>query len=100
MKKTLKILTNKYILTLLCFTVWMCFFDQRDIFNTIEQKSKLKELMNKKRYYEQEIATAQKELTDLQNNSAALEKFAREKYLMKKNGEDIYIIEDSNLIKK
>jgi len=100
MKKTIKILTNKYILTILCFIVWMCFFDQRDIFNTIEQKGKLNELMNKKHYYEQEIAIAQKELTDLQNNSAALEKFAREKYLMKKDGEDIYIIEDSNFIKK
>ena len=100
MKKTIKILTNKYILTILCFIVWMSFFDQRDIFNTIEQKGKLNELMNKKHYYEQEIAIAQKELTDLQNNSSALEKFAREKYLMKKDGEDIFIVEDTNFIKK
>ncbi|MFP5039556.1 FtsB family cell division protein [Parasediminibacterium sp. JCM 36343] len=95
MKKFAKILTNKYLLATLCFVVWMCFFDQRDIFNTLDQKGKLDDLLAKKHYYQQEIATAQQELTDLQNNAAALEKFAREKYLMKKDGEDIYIIEDT-----
>jgi hypothetical protein len=44
----------------------------------------------------QEIEKTKKELQDLQNNPAALEKFAREHYLMKKDGEDIYIIEDSS----
>ena len=100
MKKAIKFIANKYILTLLGFLVWMCFFDQRDIFNTIEQKSKLNQLLAKKHYYEKEIAVAQQELTDLQNSSISLEKFAREKYLMKKDGEDIYLIEDSNEIKK
>ena len=38
---------------------------------------------------------AKAELTDLQNDPAALEKFARERYLMKRDGEDVYIIEDS-----
>jgi cell division protein FtsB len=80
--------------------VWMCFFDQRDIFNTIEQKGKLNQLLAKKHYYEKEIASAQQELTDLQNSSISLEKFAREKYLMKKDGEDVYIILDSTQIKK
>lgn len=77
----------------------MCFFDQRDILNTIEQKGKLNQLLAKKHYYEQEIASAQQELTDLQNNSISLEKFAREKYLMKKDGEDVYLIVDSTQIK-
>ena len=100
MKKAIKIFTNKYILTSLGFIVWMCFFDQRDIFNTIEQKGKLNQLLTKKHYYEKEIATAQQELTDLQNSSTSLEKFAREKYLMKKDGEDIYLIVDSTQTNK
>ncbi len=100
MKKIAVVLTNKYLLTIILFIVWMCFFDQRDIFNTFEEKGKLNDLLAKKHYYEKEIATAQQELTDLQNNSSALEKFAREKYMMKKDGEDIYIIEDTNEIKK
>lgn len=73
--------------------MWMLFFDQRDIFYVREQKQKLKELENKKNYYRQEIEKAKKDLTDLQNNPAALEKFAREHYMMKKDGEDIFVID-------
>lgn len=100
MKKIPKFLTNKYFLSITFFAVWLMFFDQRDFFNTSEQKQKLKELEKQKQYYLQEIEKAKKELTDLQNNPAALEKFAREKYLMKKDGEDIYIIEPQQDIKK
>jgi cell division protein DivIC len=70
----------------------MLFFDQRDFFYVWEQKQKLKEAENKKHYYELEIERAKKDLADLQNSSAALEKFAREKYLLKKDGEDVYLI--------
>lgn len=100
MKQVITFFTNKYTLSIILFIVWMCFFDQRDLFNTIEQKKTLNDLLAKKHYYEHEITTAQQELTDLQNNSTALEKFAREKYLMKRDGEDIYIIEDTTQIKK
>lgn len=79
----------------------MLFFDQRDLFYVREQKQKLKELENKKNYYRQEIEKTKKDLTDLQNNPAALEKFAREHYMMKKDGEDIFIVEHpSDSIKK
>lgn len=100
MKKISSILFNKYLLAGGFFIVWMLFFDQRDFFYVREQKLKLKELENKKKYYEQEIAKTKKELTDLQNNPSALEKFARERYLMKRDGEDIFIIEDSTSVKK
>jgi cell division protein DivIC len=100
MKQIIPIITNKYLLAIVFFAVWMCFFDQRDIFNTLEQKQKLKALEAKKHYYESEIDKAKKDLDNLQNSPAALEKFARERYLMKKDGEDIFIIEDTALIKK
>jgi len=100
MKKITSILFNKYLLATLFFIVWMLFFDQRDIFYVLDQKQKLKELEKKKSYYETEIAQTRKQLTDLQNNQSALEKFARERYLMKKDGEDIFIIEDSASVKK
>ena len=83
---------NKYVLTISFFIVWMLFFDQRDIFYVREQKQKLKELENKKNY-RQEIEKAKKDLTDLQHNPAALEKFAREHYMMKKDGEDIFVVD-------
>ena len=100
MKKFTSIITNKYLVALSFFVVWMLFFDQRDYFQQRERREELKKLEAKKRYYVQEIEKTQKELTDLQNNPAALEKFAREHYLMKKDGEDIYIIEDSADLKK
>jgi cell division protein DivIC len=88
MKKILNILTNKYL------------FDQRDYFQLKERQLELRKLETKKQYYVQEIEKTKQELHDLQNNPAALEKFAREHYLMKKDGEDIYLIEDSSAFKK
>jgi len=95
MKKVASIITNKYLLASGFFVVWMLFFDQRDFFQQRDRGEDLRKLEAKKQYYVQEIEKTQKELTDLQNNPTALEKFAREHYLMKKDGEDIYIIEDS-----
>lgn len=100
MKKITKILTNKYLLTAVFFLVWMLFVDQRDFFQQRERKAELQKLEAKKRYYQEEINKARKTLTDLQSNPAALEKFARERYLMKKDGEDIFTLEDSTAITK
>lgn len=95
MKKLTSIITNKYFLAGGFFVVWMLFFDQRDFFQQRERNAELKKLEAKKQYYLDEINKTQQELNDIQSNHAALEKFARERYLMKKDGEDIFIIEDS-----
>lgn len=100
MKKIATILTNKYLVASVFFIVWMLFFDQRDYFQQRERKAELNKLEAKKRYYVEEIEKTRKQLQDLQHNPAALEKFARERYLMKRNGEDIFIIEDSADLKK
>lgn len=100
MKKAIPYLTNKYLITMVLFIVWMLFYDQRDYFQQKERRNELKKLEMKKTYYEQEIDKTKKELGDLQNSPAALEKYARERYLMKKDGEDIFIIEDSTQAKK
>ncbi|TDO28923.1 FtsB family cell division protein [Sediminibacterium goheungense] len=95
MKKITSIITNKYLLAGGFFVVWMLFFDQRDFFQQRERNAELKKLEAKKKYYLDEIEKTKQELQDIQSNPAALEKFARERYLMKKEGEDIFIIEDS-----
>jgi len=100
MKKIATILTNKYLVASVFFIVWMLFFDQRDYFQQRERQAELNKLEAKKRYYVEEIEKTRKQLQDLQNNPAALEKFARERYLMKREGEDIFIIEDSTDLKK
>ena len=100
MRKLAKVITNKYFIASLFFIVWMLFIDQRDYFQQKERRDELHKLEQKKAYYQQEINKTRKELGDLQHSPAALEKYARERYLMKKEGEDIYIIEDSLASKK
>jgi cell division protein FtsB len=78
----------------------MLFIDQRDYFQQKERRDELRKLELKKEYYQKEIEKTRKELGDLQNSPAALERFARERYLMKKEGEDIFIFEDSSAEKK
>ncbi|MCG9900140.1 MAG: septum formation initiator family protein [Sediminibacterium sp.] len=87
-------LINVYTLTLLgCFT-WMLFFDEKNFFEQRERKKELDLLLKKKAYYESAIEQTRKELNDLQNNPDAIEKFARERYFMKKQGEEIFVVED------
>jgi cell division protein DivIC len=100
MKKFASIITNKYLLAGVFFIIWMLFVDQRDYFQQKERRDELRKLEMKKEYYQKEIDKTRKELGDLQNSPAALERFAREHYLMKKEGEDIFIIEDSTTGKK
>jgi cell division protein DivIC len=100
MKKIIPIVTNKFLLAGVFFIIWMLFIDQRDYFQQKERRDELQKLEQKKAYYQKEIDKTRKELGDLQNSPAALEKYARERYLMKKDGEDIYIFEDSTTAKK
>lgn len=88
-------LKNKYILTLFFFAVWMVFFDDRDIITThFRYKKELRNLEDSKAYYQEQIAETRKELEQLKNDPQALERYAREKYRMKRANEDLYIIED------
>lgn len=88
-------LKNKYILTLLFFAVWMVFFDDRDIITThFRYKKELRDLEDSKAYYQEQIAETRKELEQLKNDPQTLERYARERYRMKRAEEDLYIIED------
>ncbi len=84
-------LKNRYALTLIGFLVWLVFFDRNDLLSQHSMKGKLNKLNKEKAYYLSEIAKNRKDLNDLVSNSKTLEKFARERYLMKRDGEDIFI---------
>ena len=90
----INILKNKYALSLLTFTIWISFFDRNDLVTQLERRKELKQLEASQAYYEQEIAGIKKELADLQNDPAILEKFAREKFYLKRSDEDIFIVEE------
>ncbi|GGB09224.1 FtsB family cell division protein [Puia dinghuensis] len=92
-------LPNKYLLTAVGFTVWILFFDTRDFITShFRERGELQKLEKSKRYYEQQIAATKQELDQLKTNPAVLEKYAREKYLMKRDNEDLFILRDDNTL--
>lgn len=95
-KKILPVLINRYFLVFVGFLVWMLFFDQRDFFLQRERKAELEKLEAAKKYYQDEINSTKKQLENLQSNPAAVEKYARERYLLRREGEEVYLFEDSN----
>lgn len=85
-------LYNKYLLSTVGFVVWMLFFDRNDIFIQRERRNELKALQQSKTYFTEQITTERKFSEDLKTNPAAIEKFAREQYKMKRDGEDLFLI--------
>ena len=76
----------------------MLFFDDRDLFVTVfKQRQELNDLRKSKQYYEQQIAGTQKELDQLKINAFTIEKYAREKYLMKRDNEDLFVVEPARV---
>ncbi len=88
----IKIISNKFVLTLLIFFFWLLFFDQHSIWERKEYESNIKALNEEKTHYKTEIKKDKRSIHELKTNRENLEKFAREKYLMKKKNEDIFII--------
>lgn len=99
-KPWLKIVSNKYLLISLLFGVWMLFLDNYSYMDQRQINNQIDELQDNKKYYQDEIRK-DKENIKLLKNQDQVEKYAREKYYMKKDSEDIYIIEyEGDTIKK
>lgn len=91
-KKLPKPFRNFYVITSLVFVVWMLLLDSNNLIARFQLSSKLNSLENEKEYYEEKIKEVEKDRDELFGDHESLEKFAREKYLMKKPTEDIYIV--------
>jgi len=87
-----KISKNFYFITGMLFLFWMIFLDSNDLYTQYKLKSQLNTLENEKEFYNQKIEEVEQEREQLLTDIEALEKFAREKYLMKKESEDLYVI--------
>jgi cell division protein FtsB len=92
MKKLPKVFRNFYFLTGLFFLVWIAFLDSNNLIARFSLSSKLNSLENEKEYYEEKIIEVEKDRDELFGNKESLEKFAREKYLMKKETEDVFVV--------
>lgn len=92
MTRILDLIRNKYLIAFVAFLTWMLFFDRNDLMSQYEYRSQLNKLEAEKAFYTLESAKAVKDLNELTTNQSKLEKFAREKYLMKKEDEDVFVI--------
>jgi cell division protein FtsB len=88
----LQFISNKYVWVLLFFIIWMLFLDNYSYFDHRFLNKQIDELETNKEYYQEEIKKDEQSIKLLKNPNQ-IEKYAREKYYMKKDSEDIYIIE-------
>ena len=87
-----KFISNKYIWVLLFFVSWMLFLDNYSYLDNRLLNKQIQELEDNKEYYKEEINQDLKSIKSFKNPDQ-IEKYAREKYYMKRENEDIYIIE-------
>ncbi len=97
-KKWFKVMTNMYILVLTIFVIWMAFFDTNSMLIHLELRKEIKKLERQKEFLQGEIDKDKEVLRKLSDTSE-LEKFAREKYYMKKENEEIFLIEYEDSLK-
>lgn len=98
-KKWVRILGSSYLLILLLFIVWMLFFDTNSFFIHNELNEEIETLENNKEFYRKEMEK-DKEFLKKMEDSNEIEDFARQKYFLKKENEDIFIIEHEDSINK
>jgi cell division protein DivIC len=87
-----KVLTNIFVLIFIPFLVWMLFVDENSYLVHRKFNKEIEDLENTISFYRMKIAEDKVTINKL-SDSLQLERFAREQYLMKKDNEDIYIIE-------
>lgn len=93
--KIFSYLKNKYVIAMLVFVFLLLFYDRNDIFVQLQRQRELSTLEKSKEFYQTEIDKIQKELSSLENNPTALEKYAREHLYMKRDSEEVFIVDSS-----
>jgi cell division protein FtsB len=91
--KFLRILYNKYFLTAVAFLVLMIFFDQNDWLSQQARQKELDDAKDNITFLQRQIDTLDRDYAALRSNPQALERYAREHYRMKRDTEDLYIVE-------
>ena len=87
---------NKFFIAITVFVFVILIFDKNDLFTQMDRNRQLRELLQSKQYFTEQIATEQAILDKMKTNPGTLEKYAREKYMMKRDNEDLYIIPENS----
>lgn len=98
-KRFIKPFKNIFFLVLIVFSVWMFFFDSNSWFIHNELNNDIEDLEEEKKYYSKEIEKDNKQIKKL-SNEEGIEKYGREKYYIKRDNEEIYLIEYEDSILK
>lgn len=93
MKKIFRILTNKFLLTGIAFAMWMIYFDQNNWSAQDERKEQIREIDRNIAYLNAEITRMEQDYHNTTTNPERLEQYAREKYKMKRDSEDLYVFD-------
>ena len=94
--KVFKIVSNRYFIIYISFVIWMVFFDENSFFVDRKFNKTIDKLEADKDYYLKEIEKDTNKINELEDPDK-LDEFARQKYNMKKENEDIFIIEYDTL---
>ncbi|MHC8950326.1 FtsB family cell division protein [Sphingobacterium hungaricum] len=100
MEKFISLIRNKYLLAGVAFLIWMSFFDRYDFATQFSYQQQKNNLIQEKEYYEKEVTSIEQSIKDVQFNQNEIQRIAREKYKMKKDKEDIYVITEIEEPKK
>lgn len=95
-KKVILFIRSKYILTITIFIVWILFFDNNNLIERYRMLHQIKLYDKEKGYFLDKIKSDSQKLKELRTDKNNLEKFAREQYLMKKDNEDVFIVDEKN----
>jgi cell division protein FtsB len=92
MKRLIDLFKNKFFLCTVAFVVWMVFFDKNDLLSQYQYHQEVSKLKEERDFYKTQNVKVAKDLDELTSDPQKLEKFAREKYLMRKDNEDVFVI--------
>ena len=90
--KVPKIFQNFYVVASIIFVLWMLFLDPNNLWRQINQKQKVNEERKKVEFYKENIEVLSKRSKNMSEDNAELERYAREKFFMKKKSEDVFIL--------
>ena len=86
------IFRNVFFLSSTAFVVWMLFLDENNAFTQYRLYQQWKKIEAEKLFYQNEAAKAEAQYYAVTDDQRYVERLAREKYLMKKDNEDLFII--------
>ncbi|GGE97148.1 Septum formation initiator [Chishuiella changwenlii] len=97
--RVFKFVWNRYFILTVAFLVWMFFFDQNSFFVHRELDKQIRLLENDEEYFQENLDRETEKLNQLNNNPAEIERIAREQHFLKKDDEDIFIIQEEKVEK-